>query len=116
VGIQLPEEHVLIALLGEPRVADIGVPWIYNRLTFEVQREKDAVEVMASPGYGDMLIRWRREGESIVTLQLADVDALRVETEHGREYLVARFKGESRLRDLRLQVSPSVSILWGTES
>jgi hypothetical protein len=115
VGIALPDEHELIGLLGEPRVADVGIPWTYNRLTFVVRRENDLLEVTTSPGYGDMLIRWQRDGESLVTLDLVGINALRVETEHERQYLVARFEDETRLRDLRLQVSPRVSILCGTD-
>src|SRR5258708_1950295 len=83
-----PSVHDLVEALGEPRLADPGVPWAYNRLTFEVARDRDRVEVTVSPGYGEVLIGWQRDGEVLVTLQLGDVAALAVEREHEREYLV----------------------------
>jgi len=114
MSIQLPKEHDLVAALGEPRLADPGVPWAYNRLTFEVARDRDRVEVTVSPGYGEVLIGWQRDGEVLVTLQLGNVAALAVEREHEREYLVARFPDTREVRPLRVQLSPAVSVFWGT--
>jgi hypothetical protein len=115
VSTRLPDKHDLLALLGEPRLADAGVPWAYNRLTFELTRGEDQIEATVAPGYGDLLIRWTRNGESLVTIQLGGVRALTVEKVKQRESLVAHFEESSRLRPLRLQLLPQVSVFWGTE-
>ena len=109
----MPEEHELLALLGEPRLADPHIPWMYNRLSFEITSGNDVVELTVEPASGDLLLQWRGE-EPRVTLELHGVETLAVETEHGREYLVAGFPDSFRERPLRLQLRPRFSVYWGT--
>jgi hypothetical protein len=114
--MRLANELELISALGEPRLADEGQPWSYNTLTFERASRDDRIELEVAPSYGDLRFHWSRDGETVVRLQVSGVEALSVEPEKGREYLVARFPDASRLRPLRIQLRPSVSLFWGTEA
>ena len=49
-----PADHELVAFFeGEPRVLDAGVPWIYNTLDFETERQGILVRCRLCPSYGD---------------------------------------------------------------
>jgi hypothetical protein len=113
--MRLPDEVQLISALGEPRLADEGRPWSYNTLSFHLASGEDRVELELAPSYGDLRFLWSRDGTTLVALQANRVEDVSVEHEKGREYLVARFAEESRLRPVRIQVRPSVSLFWGTE-
>ena len=115
-GMRLPDELELLALLGEPRVEDAEQPWRYNHLVFVTGSNRDEVEIQLWPSHGDMQVHWEKGGVSLVSLQLAGVDGLYVETEKGREYLVVGFEEDSRIRPPRIQLRPRVSIYWGTET
>ena len=45
-------------------------------------------------------------------MRLREVQGLRVEREHGREWLVADFREAAPLDPLRLQIRPSFRLLW----
>ena len=112
-----PDQHELIALFeSEPVVKDVGVPWAYNHLTFTRTVGENRIECEIEPGYQELRFLWFQRGVVVVDLDLSWVSGLIVEREHGRESLIARFRERSGLLPLRIQISPSVYISWGTRT
>jgi hypothetical protein len=116
-SMQLPKQWELIGLFeSEPVLTDPNLPWVYNGLTFSVEREGEAIEVEISPSYGQLAVELRRaDGTTRLRLDLNGVERLAVDEHGDRAALVASFVDASPLRDLRLQLSPHVSVLWGID-
>ena len=109
--MKLPEPHELVGLFGsEPRLADRGVPWAYNRLTFSTSLEADDVRVEVSPGYGHLSLTWRQGDETRAVLELNNVESLAVE--ETPPTLVISFEESLPLGSLRLRLGPHVSLFW----
>jgi hypothetical protein len=112
--MKLPEPYELIGLFGsEPRLADDGVPWVYNKLSFSALLGADEVEVEISPGYGHVSLAWRQGGKARVTLELNGVESIAVE--ETPPTLVVGFKKILPLGSLRLRLGPQVSLFWSIE-
>lgn len=114
--MELPERWELVSFFEtEPTLTDPQLPWVYQ-LTFSVEREGKAIEAEISPGYGQLAVEWKRADVTTrLRLDLNGVERLAVD-EHGeRAALVASFVDDSPLHDLRLQLSPHVSVLWGMD-
>ena len=110
-----PAEHDLISLFeAEPTLLDIGVPWVYNHLTFETRRVEDHLVCEIEPASRHLRVTWERSGTELVRLDIFRVAGLMVEAERGREALVATF-GDSQLSNLRLQLRPSLHVSWGND-
>lgn len=110
-----PALHELIALFeAEPTYLDLGVPAVYNTLTFVTERGADRVACEIAPANGVLRLVWERDGAVLVRAEFADVAALRIEAERGREALVAELH-TPRTRPVRLQLRPAIHLAWGTE-
>jgi hypothetical protein len=112
-----PDQHDLIALFeSEPVLTDAGVPWCYNSLLFTRTIGDESVECIIEPGYGDLRFRWLQRGVEVVDLDVHAVSGLRVESENGREALVAEFGERSGSLPLRIQLAPRIHVSWGTSN
>jgi len=105
-----PEDYELIGFFeAEPKVLDLSIPWFYNRLEFEVVRDTDRVECVIEPSDRILQFRWTRIGQGLVSLDLYNVEGLRLERERGRECLVGAF--DSELGEVRLYLRPQIQLL-----
>ena len=74
-----PEQFELISIFeSEPVLTDPGLPWAHNRLTFTTERDRDHIQCVIEPGYGVLVLRWSREGHTLVDLTVDRVKGLRV--------------------------------------
>ena len=110
-----PDQHELISLFeSEPTLADAKVPWTYNRLQFTRTIGDSTVECIIEPGYETLRFRWSQRGAEVMDLDLRWVSGLTVEYKDGREALVAQFRDRSGVSPLRIQLTPSIHVSWGT--
>ena len=110
-----PEEAELRELFGaEPVLLDPALPWRLNVLSFESTNGGDRVECVIEPVYHTVTLRWSREGKELVFLDLTRVRGLEVDRYRGRVSLLALFEDQAALRSMRLQLSPTVHVTWGT--
>ncbi len=111
-----PEQHDLIAFFEcEAILADEHVPLAYNRLTFQTQLDNEQVVCEILPGEKVLKFQWKKDGDSFVCLNVDRVKEIHIEVENKREALVAKFESETLL-PLRIQLKPSISVLWGTDN
>lgn len=111
-----PEEHELIWLFeSEPTLADEGVIWYYNYLTFTTERGNDYVECSISPAYEELKFRWSRNGIELVNLDLKTVSGLEVIKAEDADLLKATFMQGSGLQPLLIKLKPNVWVSWGTD-
>jgi hypothetical protein len=109
--MRLPEQHELIGFFGsEPRLADLDVPWTYNRLTFSTEAGSDTIEVDVSPGFDHLRLLWRQDQATRLDLDLNNVEWLAVE--ETPPCLVVGFAESLPLGELRLRLGPHVSVFW----
>ena len=109
-----PEQYELIGLFeSEPVLADVGVPWTYNRLQFTRTIGESSVSCVIEPGYETLRFRWFLRDIEVMDLDLRWASGLTVESEVGREALIADFRGQG-FSPLRIQLKPSIHISWGT--
>ena len=110
-----PDQYELIGLFEcEPVLADAKVPWTYNRLQFTRTIADSTVECIIEPGYETLRFRWSLRGSEVMDLDLRWVSGLTVESEQGCEALVAQFRDRSGVSPLRIQLTPSIHVSWGT--
>ena len=77
-----PAEHELIAFFEcEPELLDNtrGIPWFYNRLTFDSTCGEDRFRFVLEPADEVLQLRWERGGVEVVELDLNWVSGLEVE-------------------------------------
>lgn len=111
-----PAEHELISIFeSEPRLDDADLPWTYNTLHFVLTRGDQRVECEIHPGYEQLAFRWFRDADELVNLELREVKGLEIDLSHDMETMVVKFNDEGALRDLRIRLSPTFHVLWGTD-
>lgn len=115
--MKLPESWELISFFeGEPALLDSDQPWLYNRLTFSLEREGEVIEVAIEPSSLLLVLEWKEpDGATRLRLDLNGVDRLAVEEDQARAVLTASFPEASPLYELRLQVRPHLSVSWGAD-
>ena len=106
-----PEEHDLLALLGEPELTDPGIPWAYNRLTFRPSSGNRSGEVVIEPGEGNVELRLAAEGSEVVSVALHDAAAVEIDVTRDHEELVVTL---ARDGVVRLRVRPTLHLFWST--
>jgi len=94
----------------EPEVLDPGTAWLYNHLTFITARGQDKVQCVIEPASMILRMWWWRGDPELVSLDANCVNGLEIETEDGREILIASFSEEHQLFPLRIQLKPSVHV------
>ncbi len=110
-----PEQHELIGLFeSEPTLTDAGIPWAYNLLRFTRTIGTSSIECVIEPGYEVLHFRWVQSGIEVVNLDLRSVSGLTIECGSGRETLVAHYREGLGVKPVRIQISPTVHISWGT--
>jgi hypothetical protein len=108
----LPPEHVLLGFFGvEPEVLDEGVPGIYNRLTYSLDRKADHVTCAIEPAEGQIEVALWRHGEEAVRVSLGELRTLDVIAEEGVSCLVAA--QQANAVQLRLWLDPHVRVFVG---
>ena len=111
-----PSEAELRELFGgDPLLLDPALPWEQNVLNFETVAGADRIECVIEPQYHTLTLRWSRDGRELVFLDLTRVRGIRVDRYRGRTSLLALFEEHASLRSMRLQLSPSVHVTWGTQ-
>jgi hypothetical protein len=109
-----PERDQLVSLFEcEPVLMDPELSWRFNTMDFAYRRGDDAVDVTIEASYGEMTVRWLDRGLERAYLVVKGIAGLAVESDRGREALVATFGPGDGRPPLRLQVRPHVHILWG---
>ena len=110
-----PEDAALRELFGtDPVLLDPERPWRENVLNFDVRNGRDRIECIIEPAYHTLTLRWSRDDRELVFLDLTRVRGLEVDRFRGRASLLALFEEQAALRSMRLQLSPSVHVTWGT--
>jgi hypothetical protein len=111
-----PDEWELLSLFeSEPTIAEHGVPWTYNTLTFETERGADFVRCVIQPGYETLTVSWWHKGNEKLALDLNWVTGLRVVTGVGVDYLVAKFR-DQYVCDLEFHLKPVIKLRWATST
>jgi hypothetical protein len=109
-----PEAHELIGFFeAEPVVADPGVPWIYNSLTFRTTRGQDQVVCIIEPANLSVDIAWRRAERHIGTFRLRQVASLSLERRGATEIMKAEFRSRA-IEPFSLHLKPHVEVTWGS--
>ncbi len=112
----LPEEWQLLSFFEtEPILGDADLPWPYNSLIYDLERDADSIHCELRPSYERLWLVWNREGTEILHLDLNWVSGITIETGGDRELLTATFR-DTFLLPLELQLKPSVTVTWGTSA
>src|SRR5579859_4063689 len=112
MAITLPSAEELISFFGsEPHLADPGVPWAYNRVTFTCVLGEDRIQLAMSASYGEVHLVWRRLGQPHVELSLCEVAAVELEEVPSQACLRLKFD-KPELGRLVLRLRPRVSLEW----
>jgi hypothetical protein len=110
-----PEQWELISLFeSEPTLMDPGVPWIYNHVTFVLDRAGERIECMIHEADQEVAFRWLVGGRTVVQLELTDVVGLEVSHGDNTEGLTVTTSDAGRL--LYIQISPDVSVVWSADT
>lgn len=109
-----PPDHELLAFFGaEPTVLDPDVPWFYNTLEFEIERQGFLVQCRLAPAYGDIGVRLQLGGMELVRLHLRSFKALSLIMKAEGEILVATFDRGQGEETFSLMLKPHVWVGLG---
>lgn len=109
-----PQHHELIWLFeSEPRLLDADLPWFYNRLTFEVQKDEDLLSCVLEPAENALTLIWSSRGNEILRLETCRIERLQVKKHESQEWLEAGFGDENGLLPLVIQLKPHICVSWG---
>src|SRR5262245_54094749 len=109
-----PDDHELLAFFGtEPKVLDPNVPWFYNTLEFEVEREGIAVRCRLAPAYGQIEVRLLSGATELVRLDIRSFKTLRLYTTSQWEVLIAIFDRGQEEETFGLMLKPRVWVGLG---
>jgi hypothetical protein len=107
--MKIPQQHELIGFFeSEPELLDASAAWAYNRLTFRTVSDDEQIEFVLEPANGELRLSWSQRGRSLLDIDLNEVDQISVESERGRETLVAALKGA--YGGLRLRLRPQIHV------
>ena len=76
--MQLPDQGRLVELLGDPQLMDQNVPWVYNTLRWQVEREDDHLELEVEPGDERIALLWSTQGKTLMSLDVGAVSGLTI--------------------------------------
>ncbi len=109
-----PEDHELFAFFGtEPKVRDPDIPWFYNTLEFEVERQGVLVQCRLSPSYGKVSVRLQQGSQELVRLHLQSFKSLSLIMKAEGEILVATFDRGLGEETFSLMLKPYVWVGLG---
>jgi hypothetical protein len=100
-----PADHELIAFFeAEPNVLDPGVPWTYNTLNFETERQGTLVQCRIAPAYGDIDVRLTQpSGAELARAKLEGFKSFSLIVDTHREALIATSDGDPTMLCLVLK-------------
>lgn len=106
-----PENYELIGFFeAEPSLADPGIPWFYNRLTFRTERGPDTVICQLEPACGELALWWQQDGKPRANLKLNRIGSVSVHMARNDDYLLVSGDGAEPGTLLKLRLKPHVSI------
>jgi hypothetical protein len=102
-----PADHELLAFFGvEPKILDPNVPWLYNTLDFEVERQGFVVQCRLADGDIDARLHF---GEmELARFELQCFNSLRLYVKAEGEILVATFDRGQGEETFSLMLKPHV--------
>jgi hypothetical protein len=105
-----PADHELLAFFGaEPKVLDPDLPWFYNTLDFEVERQGFVVQCSLAPSYGDIDVRLLLGEMELARFKLLSSKSLKLYVKAEGEILVATFdRGIQGEETFGLMLKPDV--------
>jgi hypothetical protein len=113
--IELPPEHELISLFeSEPELTDPDYPWLYNTLTFALERNQDQLSVVIEPGIERVRLTWSRAKEELLDIVVEGVARIAAETADDRETLLLTFLEDLPIGELRVRLKPTIHFFWRT--
>lgn len=107
-----PEEYELISLFeSEPELLDRDIPWFYNTLRFNIQRESDHLSCTISPAYRSFSIELTINERKVYSLGFSHVEGLNIEKDKDVERLIVEMNDESAFVTLIIQTRPLIRII-----
>ncbi len=111
-----PKNHELISFFEvEPEVTDTDVVWFYNYLAFRGDEGGIKYAVAMHPSMGEVTIRIGEEGDPVVNLSLAEVEAMRLHEGPSGAFMILEFLPGSKRGVLKLRLRPKPAIEWSFE-
>ena len=108
-----PEEHDLIWLFeAEPTTTDAGIGWYYNHVSFVTERGSDKVAVDIWPSYGEVAIKWERDGDVLTSAEVHGVEGMSVLRETTGEGLRLDLEESDTVT---LWLKPTVHLRWSIQ-
>ena len=107
---EFPTKLELLEFFGvEPHLTDPeDTPWIYNRLVFSVELDKERVDcVIDNP---ELEVQWFREGVENAYFSFFPIHELSIQEYPGGTCLVAKVTGPDIDSVFRLQLRPRVHV------
>lgn len=109
--LSLPEAYELVGFFeSEPKLADPGVPWCYNHLSFSLKRDQDHVACELEPATGEIDITWHQAGRLRSSIKLNNLTGLAIHVAKDDEHMIAAGSGASANMLLKLRLKPYVSV------
>lgn len=112
-----PELHDLIWLFeAEPKIEFPDIGWPVSQATFVTARGSWRVICTIAPYVYTVDLRLGQGEEDVVRLRFPEVvQTVEVDRTHGVEALVVSFDRDSRAGALRLQLKPSVAVMFDAQ-
>ena len=108
-----PEEYELIEFFeSEPELTDKNVPWIYNRLIFETQRNGNTVVCAIEPGNRQIDLTWKRSEKDVASFELREISSLKIQSGPGDEFMTVTFRNREIL-EFVFYLKPYPMVRWG---
>lgn len=105
-----PEDFELVGFFeAEPSILDQGVPWSYNRLTFETVRGGVSVHAVFEPANGLFEVSLKVNDQEIASAQVQALGDVQLHQAAQREALSASF-GKQHENTLWLTLKPAVCL------
>ncbi|MFF5225299.1 hypothetical protein [Dactylosporangium sp. NPDC000521] len=93
-------------------------PWPYTTVTFRTVRAGYGIELNIEPAHEQIRLRLRAamDGQFLVDLELAGVQAVGIDRTHGHELLRVDFADDAPAATLWLRMKPDVFLHWSYDS
>jgi hypothetical protein len=109
-----PANHELLSFFeAESTLLDGKVPWFYNTLDFQTQRNGVAVHCRLRPSYGEIKTRVLVGGLELARVDVQSFKTIRLVMDEGRELLIATVDRTMREETFALVLKPRVWVGFG---
>jgi hypothetical protein len=107
-----PDDYELITIFeSEPKLLDKEIPWFYNTLFFELQRNDDVLSCVLCPAYKTISIGLTVMGRIIYDLGFENVKGINIERNKRIEGIIVEMNDDSPFSTLFIQTKPSITII-----